>query len=154
MAQKRITSMGEQETVVLAGDFAQDLASGDVVALYGDLGAGKSVFCRAVVRFLCADEGMDVPSPTYTLVQDYAYPGGVVRHFDLYRLGSAEEVYETGWEEAMEGGGIVLVEWPERLGSLLPARRIDVTLSPVPGQPDSRTIEIFKHDGIHGSTET
>ena len=105
---------------------------GDVLALWGDLGAGKTTLARGFIGALVASEEA-VPSPTFTLVQTYAAEIGgepvEIWHFDLYRLKSAEEAYEVGIEEAF-AAGISLIEWPERLGSLLPRRRLDVTLSP------------------------
>lgn len=123
-----ITSTSEDETIRFAREFSEQLVQGDVVLLSGDLGMGKSVFCRAVVRQLCGDDAMDVPSPTFTLVQHYDLAsGGVVYHFDLYRLEDPEEVYELGWDDALSEG-IVLVEWPERLGALIPENAIDVQI--------------------------
>lgn len=135
----------EGRTIEVAREFARGLKAGDVVALHGDLGAGKSVFCRSIIRALCADADMDVPSPTYTIVQNYDFAGGTVAHFDLYRLSDPEEVYEIGWEDAL-ADGIVLVEWPSRLGKLLPAKRIDVTLCDVPDNPNHRKIEIRQYE--------
>lgn len=136
-------SSDEEETAALAASLAGSLASGTVLCLWGDLGMGKSVFARALIRALAGDPALDVPSPTYTLVQDYETPLGPLRHFDLYRLSVPEEVYELGWEEAL-AEGLALVEWPERLGALLPLCRIDIRLRPGAGGPDSRIIEV-KH---------
>ena len=139
---------GEAETIEFAQEFAAGLAQGDVVLLHGDLGMGKSVFSRAIIHALCGDE-TEVPSPTFTLVQTYESqtydaPIGTIWHFDLYRLSDESEVYELGWEEAM-ADGVILVEWPERLGSLLPSSYIDVIISSVDGDSEKRIIEVKKH---------
>jgi tRNA threonylcarbamoyladenosine biosynthesis protein TsaE len=115
----------EKSTEALAARLAAVARPGDVIALQGELGAGKTCFARAFIRARGGDE--DVPSPTFTLVQTYDLPDGRVWHFDLYRLRVAEEAWELGIEEAFEEG-ISLIEWPERLGMLLPRRRLLVAL--------------------------
>ncbi len=132
-------SRSEQETANIAAAMAILLKEGDVLCLEGDLGTGKSVFARALVRALAGDAGLEVPSPTFTLVQTYETPGGIVWHFDLYRLRHPDEIIEIGWEDA-RGGGIVLVEWPERLGPYLPKRRWVVSLKDHEG---GRSIDIM-----------
>jgi tRNA threonylcarbamoyladenosine biosynthesis protein TsaE len=119
----------EAATADLARRLAPDLKPGDVIALRGDLGAGKTSFARALIRALSGADGAEreVPSPTFTLVQSYDTPRARVHHFDLYRTQSPDELTEIGWDEAL-ADGIVLVEWPERAGTLLPARRLDITL--------------------------
>lgn len=135
----------EAETDAFARVFARALEPLDAVMLRGGLGAGKTSFCRAVIRELCRDDRLEVPSPTFTLVQHYeAADGRALWHFDLYRIEDPDEVYETGWEEAL-GQAVVLVEWPERLGALLPGRRIEVTLSPVADNPDARRVEVKRY---------
>lgn len=121
-------SHSERETAALAETLAGTIRPGDVVFLLGDLGAGKTVFARALIRFLCGDPDMDVPSPTFTLVQTYDTPRGPVYHFDLYRIEREEDIYELGWDDAL-AGGIVIVEWPERLGFLTPEDRLDIKFS-------------------------
>ena len=116
----------EAATAALAARLAPCARAGDVIALRGDLGTGKTTFARAFIHALGGDE--EVPSPTFTLVQIYAVPGATVWHFDLYRLKAPEEVWELGIEEAFLSG-IALIEWPERLGPLLPGRRLDLTLA-------------------------
>ena len=117
----------EEATRRLGEDVAAMLVKGDVLALSGDLGMGKSTFARAVVRALAADPALDVPSPTFTLVQ--AYPGRVpVQHFDLYRLSSPDELEELGFSDAASEGA-VLVEWPERAAGMMPADAVSVALS-------------------------
>jgi tRNA threonylcarbamoyladenosine biosynthesis protein TsaE len=131
----------EDATARAAADLAAALRPGDVVALHGDLGAGKTAFARAAIRALLGDAEAEVPSPTFTLVQTYEAPAGTVWHFDLYRLTDPAEAWELGWEEAT-AGGIVLVEWPDRLGPLLPARRIDAILE-ITG-PESRRLTVTR----------
>lgn len=116
----------ERATTRLGEDLALALKSGDVLALKGDLGAGKTTLARAIIRALANDTELDVPSPTFTLVQSYEarIP---VQHFDLYRLNSADELDELGFEEATRAG-VAIVEWPERAGDRLPASAIRVEL--------------------------
>ncbi|WP_198371190.1 tRNA (adenosine(37)-N6)-threonylcarbamoyltransferase complex ATPase subunit type 1 TsaE [Roseomonas rosulenta] len=116
-------------THALAARLAGLLRAGDAVLLEGPLGAGKSEFARAVLRAAAGDPALEVPSPTFTLVQSYDLPAGPAHHFDLYRLDGPEGLDELGWEEAREG--IVLVEWPERLGSLAPGDALHVALAPL-----------------------
>ena len=105
---------------------AGGLVAGKPLLLHGPLGAGKTHIARAVIRAL-AGEGTEVPSPTFTLVQVYDAPGAEVWHADLYRLTHPDEVIELGLLEAMDHA-IVLIEWPERLGSLTPANAMHITL--------------------------
>ncbi|WP_428668681.1 tRNA (adenosine(37)-N6)-threonylcarbamoyltransferase complex ATPase subunit type 1 TsaE [Reyranella sp.] len=116
----------ERATDQLGATLAARLRIGDVVGLKGDLGAGKTTLARAILRAAAGDERLIVPSPTFTLVEVYETPRGSFWHFDLYRLETPEQVFELGWEEAL-AEGISIVEWPERLGSLLP-RHLSVTL--------------------------
>ena len=96
--------------------------------LHGPLGAGKSALARALIRAATGDPALDVPSPSYTLVQAYDTPRGLLHHFDLWRLDGPAGVIELGWDEARLG--IVVVEWAERLGYLRPDHAIAITLSP------------------------
>jgi tRNA threonylcarbamoyladenosine biosynthesis protein TsaE len=115
----------EAATEAFAARVSALAAVGDVIALKGDLGAGKTSFARAFIRSRGAVE--EVPSPTFTLLQIYELAEAAIWHFDLYRLKSAEEAWELGIEDAFSDG-ISLIEWPERLGSLLPQRRLEITL--------------------------
>jgi len=118
----------EAATERLGARLATRLRPRDVVALEGELGTGKTTLARALLRAASGRPALIVPSPTFTLVEVYETPRGTFWHFDLYRLESPEQAFELGWEEA-RAEGIVLVEWAERLGPLMPASRLAVTLS-------------------------
>ena len=120
----------EAATARLAADLALVLKQGDLVALSGDLGAGKTHFARAFIRALAGDPALEVPSPTYTLAQVYETRPKVT-HFDLYRLGDESELDELGFEEAMETG-LVLVEWPERAPDTLASASVHIELTDGP----------------------
>ena len=116
-------------TQALGAALAQRLKAGDVVALLGDLGAGKTELARGLIRALFGAD-TEVPSPTFTLEQTYedeAVPLSLW-HFDLYRLEDPEEAFELGIEDAF-ADAVSLIEWPERLGRYLPAHRLEIALS-------------------------
>ncbi|MBA4465675.1 tRNA (adenosine(37)-N6)-threonylcarbamoyltransferase complex ATPase subunit type 1 TsaE, partial [Cylindrospermopsis raciborskii CS-506_A] len=122
------------------------LQAGDLVTLSGDLGAGKTTFARALIRILTDDPSLEVPSPTFTLVQTYETPRFPVVHADLYRVSGIDELAELGWEEAAEGS-LVLVEWPERVGFLTEAERLDVTIGLVPNGSTSSRVAVLTGTG-------
>ena len=113
-------------TEALAASVAARARKGDAILLEGELGAGKTVFARAFLRSASGDPALEVPSPTFTLVQSYDTPIGTVHHFDLWRLDGPRGLSELGWEEARDD--IVLVEWPDRLGALRPDDALTVAL--------------------------
>jgi tRNA threonylcarbamoyladenosine biosynthesis protein TsaE len=115
----------------LAAQLADVARTGDAILLHGPLGAGKTALARAFLRQASGDPALEVPSPTFTLVQEYDTALGTIRHFDLWRLDGPAAMAELGWDEAQDG--IVLVEWPERLGALRPADALVVTLVPLEG---------------------
>lgn len=115
----------EVSTIRLGKILAHFAQRGDVFALFGTLGMGKSVLARAFVQELTQSE--EVPSPTFTLVQSYEAQDFEIYHFDLYRLKSPEEIFEIGLEEALYDG-VCLIEWPERMGGYLPSTSFRVTL--------------------------
>ena len=127
----------ESETTALAAKIAAEAKAGDIFLLEGPLGAGKSVFARGFIRALCGEE-TDVPSPTFTLLQTYEAPKASLWHFDLYRLEHPEDIYEIGWEEAFSN--IMLVEWPERLGRLIPKSVTRITIETLSGESRKITI--------------
>jgi tRNA threonylcarbamoyl adenosine modification protein YjeE len=141
----RLHIANEDETNALAGDLAMLLKQGDLVALMGDLGAGKTTFARALIRALCEDPALEAPSPTFTLMQTYDGRAGAIVHADLYRINSARELEDLGWEEAVENA-IVLVEWPERAREMFGADRLDVRLSYADAENrEARLITISAH---------
>lgn len=125
---RNMTLTDETATDGFARRLAAVLRPGDVVLLRGDLGAGKTALARAAIRALLGDDEAEVPSPTFTLVQTYDLNAAVVRHFDLYRLSGPEDVIELGWDETPDET-IAFVEWPDRLGGMTPADRLELTLT-------------------------
>jgi len=126
------TTTSEIETARMAGSFAKTLRRGDVVALYGELGSGKTQFVKGVCKYF--NVAQLVTSPTFVLMNRYSgsESGGrelMIFHFDLYRVKNLSEVYDLGYQEFFHGDGICLVEWAEQLESLLPRWRHDVKLS-------------------------
>ncbi len=126
----------EADTVNWGQKLSSIAQKGDVFALYGTLGMGKSVLARAFVQKLCGLQ--EVPSPTFTLLQSYEAPNFEVFHFDLYRIKSAEEIFEIGVEEAIYSG-VSLIEWPEKMGGYLPRDIFKVELFP---QDNGRRLQI------------
>ena len=118
----------EQATVRFARDIGAALEPGDLVTLSGALGAGKTTFARALIRQLAADETVEVPSPTFTLMQTYELARFTLVHADLYRLTGAAELAELGFDDLPEGT-VILLEWPDRAAGLLPADRLDITFT-------------------------
>ncbi|MCI0708324.1 MAG: tRNA (adenosine(37)-N6)-threonylcarbamoyltransferase complex ATPase subunit type 1 TsaE [Ignavibacteriae bacterium] len=144
MTQRRTMTRSEDETRALARAFAAELRRGDVVALSGELGAGKTHF----VKGMCEAFGVHEPvtSPTFVILNRYGGKDStgnelLLYHLDLYRVKSLEEIYDIGYEEIFYSNGIAFVEWAEFLGELLPPRRYDVRLS-FGEQEHERTIEI------------
>jgi N-acetylmuramate 1-kinase len=133
LAGPMLTLPDEAATRRFAADVANMLEPGDFIALSGDLGAGKTTFVRAMISHLANDAAIEVPSPTFTLVQHYDLPRFRVVHADLYRVGGADELAELGLDDMADS--VVAMEWPDRAGSALPKDRIDIAfaLSPHDG---------------------
>src|SRR5690349_24725970 len=120
-----LTLPDEEATRRFATDLAGALEPGDLITLSGDLGAGKTAFARALIRHLAGNESIEVPSPTFTLVQSYELPRFTLIHADLYRVRNAAERAELGFEDVPEGA-VGLMEWPDRAAARLPAHRLDI----------------------------
>src|SRR5579863_6695782 len=135
----------ETATANLMADLALLIGPGDVIALSGDLGAGKTAAARALIRYLAGDPDIEVPSPTFTLAQSYDLAPFPLVHADLYRINDATELEEIGLSPLPEGV-VVLIEWPERAPSAMPADRIDIALSHRPALGSAaRAAEITGH---------
>lgn len=130
----------QSATEHLASLIAERCEVGDCVALSGGLGAGKSTFARALLRHLAHDPLMEVPSPSFALVQPYDTPRGAAYHYDLWRLDGPDALHELAWDEACEG--IMLVEWPERAGDLLPEDALHLTFEASLEGEEARVVTI------------
>jgi tRNA threonylcarbamoyladenosine biosynthesis protein TsaE len=140
-----VVTSGEAETIALGRKFAGTLRSGDVVALYGELGSGKTQFVKGVCAGLGATE--HVTSPTFTLINEYRqHPGLPVFHCDLYRIRSFEELCALGIEEYLDDAGISVIEWAEKAERILPRERYSVRFRVVEGI-DRREIRIERSTG-------
>ena len=123
---KTIPLATPEDTLALGARLAAVLKSGDIIALTGDLGAGKTTLSRGLIQSICG--AIDVPSPTYTLLQTYPAEGFEIYHFDFYRLGKPEDCLELGLDDALDFGAS-LMEWPERLGRYLPEDNLSVDMA-------------------------
>ncbi|MDB5538673.1 MAG: tsaE [Devosia sp.] len=130
----------DEATAALGRRLAAALRPGDLVLLEGDLGAGKTAMARTVIRTLSGDDRLDVPSPSFSLVQPYEVNGTPVLHADLYRLGGPRDVDELGLFDRPEA--IVLVEWPERSDEVVERATVSIRLAiPPGGEGRSATIQ-------------
>jgi len=135
-------SPSEDCTIHLGVTIGKLLAPGDVVALRGELGAGKTLFVRGVAQGLGVPPGIRVTSPTFTIINEYS--GRLyLYHLDLYRISGPNDLESLPWEESLFGSGVALIEWPERLGRFLPEDRWEISLT-VAGE-QSRDFTITGH---------
>ena len=116
-----------EQTAIYAAKLAKNLAPEDIILLSGDVGAGKSYFCRALIQSVLQYEE-DIPSPTFTLVQQYDTEIGELWHADLYRLNDPTEVIELGLLDAIEGA-IILIEWPDQITDFLPNSALNININ-------------------------
>ena len=121
--------------------FGESLSRPSVVALSGELGAGKTTLIQAIC--LGAGVEQDVTSPTFALVHEYTAPRGPVYHLDLYRLRGPDDLTNLGWDDIVNSGALVLIEWAERAGDRLPPDAVGITLSEDPARDDRRLIQVM-----------
>lgn len=134
------TTHSPAQTEAVGAALAACLRPGQVVAYYGDLGAGKTAFTRGLARGLGVRG--PVTSPTFTIVNEYEGTGLPLFHFDMYRLGGAEDLFDIGWEDYLDRGGICAVEWSEMVSDALPPDTIFVRFARLPEHDNWRTISI------------
>ena len=143
-----LTLPNEEATARFAADIATILEPGDLVTLSGDLGAGKTTFARALIRYLSGDDAIEVPSPTFTLIQTYELSRFALVHADLYRLSSAAELAELGFDD-LPTGTVLLLEWPDRAAGLLPPNRLDIAFTLTPQlDADVRNVRVTGYGAV------
>ena len=135
----QITTHSADETQALGQRLAKRLLPGDVIAYFGDLGAGKTALTRGIAQGLGVTDL--VTSPTYTIVNEYLTGRIPLFHFDMYRLGSSDELFDIGWEDYLARGGVCDVEWSENVEDAL-RDAIHITIEKDPLEPDTRRITI------------
>lgn len=135
----QITTHSADETQALGQRLAKRLLPGDVIAYFGNLGAGKTALTRGIAQGLGVTDL--VTSPTYTIVNEYLTGRIPLFHFDMYRLGSSDELFDIGWEDYLARGGVCAVEWSENVEDAL-RDAIHITIEKDPLEPDTRRITI------------
>jgi tRNA threonylcarbamoyladenosine biosynthesis protein TsaE len=135
-------ALARDELIEWGQRFGARLQAPAVVAISGDLGAGKTTLVQAVCRGYGVKE--PVTSPTFALVHEYASSAGTVYHLDLYRLSRPDELTNLGWDEIVNGNAVVLVEWPERAGARLPPDAQWIELDHLAGDPDRRGLRVTR----------
>ena len=140
-----IEARSDEETINAGVSFSSRLKPGAVVACFGELGAGKTRFIKGICKGLGVHE--HVASPTFTIVNEYNVGRLKIYHFDFYRMKSIDELREIGFDEYLEGGGIALIEWADRVEGILPPHRFDVHLQ-LGEDEHTRRIEIEEINGV------
>ncbi len=140
----QVTSHSANETKTLGEQMGQSLRAGDIVCLYGELGSGKTVFTKGLATGLGVGSGEMVRSPSFVLI--HRYEGHVpVYHVDLFRLDAPTDLEDVGLRDLLDGEGVVIIEWADKLDALLPEQRLDVTLEH--GEGDTRLISVRPRGG-------
>ncbi len=129
-------SKSSEETVLIAQELAKKIKAGDVLCLRGEMGAGKTVFTNGLCRALGVTDY--VPSPTFTIVNEYDGENFRVFHFDMYRIEDEDELLEIGFDEYLSSGGVCVIEWPQNVEKSLPKKRLEIEISKV--SENERTI--------------
>lgn len=136
-----VTTKNEEETILLGEKLAASLKNGDVIALYGDLGSGKTRIVKGICKGLGVED--NVNSPTFMIVNEYlSVNNGTVFHFDLYRLKTEDEIISMGFSEYLNSSSIILIEWPEHAERILPKNTIRIRLAHSAENEDHRWIKI------------
>jgi tRNA threonylcarbamoyladenosine biosynthesis protein TsaE len=152
----RITTCGADETYALGFHIGGKLKKGDILALSGELGSGKTCFTGGVARGLGVSKDYEITSPTFTLINEY--PARVtLYHFDIYRLGGPSDLDDLGWEEYFSGNGVVVIEWAEKISQIIPVTAIFINFEyldeyrrkiTIKGLPDKlKELDIDQHNG-------
>lgn len=134
-------SESPEETKKIAGAFALQLCPGDVICLSGDLGAGKTAFVQGLAEGLGIEDYVN--SPTFTIVNEYEGPLPLY-HFDVYRIGDSDELYEIGYEDYIDGDGVTVIEWPQNIADILPPQRYEIEILKDEWEENTRIIRILK----------
>lgn len=135
----QFTSQSPEQTEQFAEKLAKQLRAGDVIACRGGMGAGKTAFARGLARGLGLADA--VSSPTFALVHEYTQGSIPLYHFDMYRIGSLDELYHTGFFDYLEQEGILYIEWSENIAQALPPETITLHIAPVDAQTREITVE-------------
>jgi tRNA threonylcarbamoyladenosine biosynthesis protein TsaE len=140
-----IEVVGADQMVKLGEKLGAACAAGDVIALVGDLGAGKTVFAQGLARGLGVPLDVPIPSPTFTLVNEYKHGRVPLYHVDLYRLERQAELEHVGLWDLYRGEAVVVVEWFDRFPQVAPRELLELRIQRVPGRDDARQIEVIAH---------
>ena len=141
-----VETTSPEETAALGRRIGAACSAGTLIALIGDLGAGKTRFVKGVAAGLGIPEN-EVTSPTFALVHVYDAPKSPVYHIDLFRLDSPRDLQNIGWDDIIQSDALVLLEWPDRAGDLLPSDHAPIQLRHVEGDPDRRILYAGGHLG-------
>ena len=137
---QKVVTLSENDTIKLGEKTAGLLKPGDIIALEGELGTGKTVFVKGVAKGLKIRE--HITSPTFNIVHSYESESVTLHHFDVYRVNDEDELFETGFEEYLYKGDICIIEWADLIKDMLPENTIWIKLERIDNNPDQRMITI------------